>query len=660
MTNALKLCSLGAPAVIVFIASGLVATPAAGQASDTVNLKTVVVSATKSPVPRNELTQSVTVISGDDLRARGVARVSDALQLVPGATLAQNGSFGSVSSLFLRGGESRYTKVLIDGVAVNQTGGFFDFSHLTTDNIDRIEVVRGPASVLYGADAVTGIIQIFTRQGRGPPAVNASARGGTYGTADAELGLGGSSNGIAYSLAGAEHKSDGILKFNNQYYNGTLSGSMAFAPRATTDARISARYTNAEFHYPTDYTGAPVDSNSYRVQHRLTVGLNAGTAITPAIHGRILAGTNELSDLTEDIAVPFGAKSPLHSTAMSRGYRRNGEARLEFVLPASATLSVGGEYVREREYSTDAEGAVGSAAIPISRFAAERSIRAAYAELLGTAASRLSYTAAVRIDDNSDYASYTTYRLGTSVSVAAGTRVRGSFSTAFNAPAFSQLRPTLYTTGSPGLSPEKSASWEVGVEHFLESGYGHVSASYFNQRFNDLIQYVSGGPPSFKGSYANLAQAQSNGYEAELDITPPGIVSASASLTQATPRVSRISSAYSGDLTIGQALIRRPTHSATGSLTIAPRTGSLSVTANYVGKRPDVDFAAFPSPTVTLPAYTRVDVSGSLELWKGTHGSSLSLTARAENALDNKFETVLHFPAPGRVILIGARFSGSL
>ena len=91
-------------------------------------------------------------------------RVSDALQLVPGATLAQNGSYGSVSSLFLRGGESRYTKVLIDGVAVNQAGGYFDFSHLTTDNIDRIEVVRGPASVLYGADAVTGIIQIFTRR----------------------------------------------------------------------------------------------------------------------------------------------------------------------------------------------------------------------------------------------------------------------------------------------------------------------------------------------------------------------------------------------------------------------------------------------------------------------------------------------------------------
>jgi vitamin B12 transporter len=240
-----------------------------------------------------------------------------------------------------------------------------------------------------------------------------------------------------------------------------------------------------------------------------------------------------------------------------------------------------------------------------------------------------------------------------------GTRVRGSLGTAFNAPAFSQLRPTLYTVGSPGLSPEKSLSWETGIEHSLESGYGRITASYFNQRFDDLIQYVSGGPPTFKGSYANLAQARSNGYEATVDITPPGIVSAAASITQATPHVSRISPAFSG-LTIGQALIRRPTHSATASVTVSPSAGSLSVAASYIGKRPDVDFNLFPSPTVTLPAYTRVDVAGSLDLWKGQNGSSIGLTGRVENALDKRYETVLHFPAPGRVILVGARVSGSL
>src|SRR5436190_24043 len=147
------------------------------QATDTAQLRTVVVSASKVPRPAASLSQAVTVLSGDDLRARGIARVSDALREVPGASLVQSGSFGALTSLFLRGGESRYTKVLIDGVAVNAAGGFFDFSHLTTDNIDRIEIVRGPASVLYGADAISGIVQIFTRAGSNESQASISARG---------------------------------------------------------------------------------------------------------------------------------------------------------------------------------------------------------------------------------------------------------------------------------------------------------------------------------------------------------------------------------------------------------------------------------------------------------------------------------------------------
>src|SRR5919206_5102709 len=153
----------------------VVAENVCGQSPDTTKLEPVVVSASKIPQRADALPQAITVLSGDDLRARGVTRVSDALREVPGAQLVQSGSFGSLTSLFLRGGESRYTKVLIDGVAVNSAGGSFDFSHLTTDNIDRIEIVRGPASVLYGADAVTGVVQIFTRRGATTPSASIAA-----------------------------------------------------------------------------------------------------------------------------------------------------------------------------------------------------------------------------------------------------------------------------------------------------------------------------------------------------------------------------------------------------------------------------------------------------------------------------------------------------
>jgi len=348
---------------LVFGAYILAAERMSAQARDADTLGTVIISASKTPISRSELSQAVTVITGEDLRARGVARVTDALQLVPGATIAQNGSTGSVSSLFLRGGESRYTKILIDGVAVNQSGGFFDFSHLTTDNIDRIEIVRGPASVLYGADAVTGVVQVFTRQGRGPLSLNAGARGGTFGTVDADLGLSGAAKSIAYSLAGAQHRTDGILDFNNQYSNGTLSGAVSIVPGSANDLRLAARYTNAEFHYPTDFTGAPVDSNSYRVQHRLTVGLDGGRQINSSVRIGLLAGTNEVSDLTEDIAVPFGSLTPSHRADLSHGYRRTAEGRLTFALPTRATLNSGGEYLRERERSSSSSGPVGAEAI---------------------------------------------------------------------------------------------------------------------------------------------------------------------------------------------------------------------------------------------------------------------------------------------------------
>jgi vitamin B12 transporter len=647
--------------IISLAALALVAQSASAQDPDTITLNTVVISATKTPSPRSELTQSVTVINGDDLRARGVARVSDALQQVPGVILAQNGSFGSVTSLFLRGGESRYTKILIDGVAVNQAGGYFDFSHLTTDNVERIEIVRGPASVLYGADAVTGVIQIFTRQGRGPLSVGASGRGGTYGTIDGDLGLSGSRGAVAYSLAGAAHKTDGLYNFNNQYSNGTLSGSLALSPRPTTTARLNARYTNAEFHYPTDFTGAPVDTNSYRVQHRLTVGLDAAAELSPSAGVRFLAGTNEVSDLTEDIAVPFDATDRQHSADKSRAHRRTAEARLALGGSGeTGRLNIGAEYVWEGERNTGARGPVGASTSPTLQFDANRQTRGVYAELLGSPKRFVGYTAAIRLDDNSDYGTHTTYRLGTSYPVLDDTRIKASLSTAYNAPAFNQIRATLFTVANTDLSPERSRSWEVGVERLLTEAHARISASYFSQRFDDLIQFVSGGPPTFVGRYENLAQATSKGYEAELEVTPSKGTSASASFTVASPRVTAVSQDGDGSLVVGTALLRRPTHSGSASMTTASGGRSLSLTASYVGKRPDIDFNLFPSPTVTLPAYTRVDASSESAIWRGQRGSSLSLTARIENVLDKRYETVLHYPAPGRTFLVGARFSGSL
>src|SRR6185437_8085053 len=193
--------------VLPFLAL-LPATALAQRSDTTTSLEPVVVTATRLPTPSSSLSQPVTVLNGDELRARGVLTVAEALREAPGATLAQSGSYGGVTSLFLRGGESRYTKVLIDGTPINSVGGTQFFENLSMDNVDRIEIVYGPSSALYGADAVSGVIQIFTRRGAGPATLDADARAGTYGSHDESVLLRGGVPAAGYSIGGGWHATD--------------------------------------------------------------------------------------------------------------------------------------------------------------------------------------------------------------------------------------------------------------------------------------------------------------------------------------------------------------------------------------------------------------------------------------------------------------------
>jgi len=172
----------------------------AGQTpTDTVKLNPVVVTATRIPTPAADLPVAVTVISGVQLRQQGIRTVAEALRTVPGASVVTTNAYGSQTSLFLRGGESDYVKVLIDGVPQNAPGGAYDFANLTTDNVERIEVVRGPTSVLYGSDAMTGVVQIFTRDGRGAAHGSVAVSGGTYGSNAVDATFAGGGGRAGYS-----------------------------------------------------------------------------------------------------------------------------------------------------------------------------------------------------------------------------------------------------------------------------------------------------------------------------------------------------------------------------------------------------------------------------------------------------------------------------
>jgi vitamin B12 transporter len=643
------------PLIAALAAAGLPLGLLPAQDTTAVPLDTVVVSVSKAPGGSGTSTQATTVIHGHELRARGLTRVNDALRTVTGATVAGGGAVGSVTSLFIRGGESRYAKVLIDGVPVNAVGGYFDFAHLTTDNVERIEIVRGPASVVYGADAMTGVVHIFTRRGSGRPILDTEARAGTYGTRELLAAAAGGSQRTQYSVAAARHATDGILPFNNDYRNESWSGSFRLTPAAGASAGLALRYGTSRYHFPTDFTGVVEDSNSFRDQRRLTVGIDASRRFGQRLDLAFLAGASRITDINDDVDPPppwVGGSDEIHSRFTSRTARSTAEARASYGI-ARSLLTAGVEYSRENELSRSQQGPVGTPLTEIGTFRGVRTTRVAFGELSGDI-SPVEYVVSGRVDDPSDFGSYRTYRLA--MSAGRALRARVSAGAAFNAPSFSQLLPTDFTVGSPHLLPERSRSFEVGGEWRAPGERLRLGVTRFEQRFTQLIQFVGGGPPDWLGSFANLAAARSDGWELEGRAVPLAGLTAVASYTRLNARVARLEESYEGPLQVRQPLIRRPRNAAAAALTYAGwRRGTATISARYVGPRPDLDFREFPSPTVEVAAHTVVDATVVVRPFSTGIGERVALTVRAANLLDREYEEILYYRAPGRTILLGVR-----
>jgi vitamin B12 transporter len=319
------------------------------QPADTVILNPVVVTATRLPRSVDGVPAAVTVLRGVELRAQGIHTVFEALRDVPGASVVQTGSYGGQTSLFLRGGQSNYVKVLVDGVPVNQPGGSFDFANLTTDNIERIEVLRGPASVLYGSDAVTGVVQIFTRRGTGASRAEASVRAGTYGTLGWDAETSGGSRVASYSVSISRFASDGMYAFNNQYHNTVFSGLARVAPDDRTDATLTLRYGDNAFHFPTNGAGVPLDHNQFGYGSGPTLGLDLGHSFTRRFEARLLLATNETSGGFDNRPDSTADSSRFQSLDDLR--RSSADLRANLSLSSGTVVTVGTAVEQEHERS---------------------------------------------------------------------------------------------------------------------------------------------------------------------------------------------------------------------------------------------------------------------------------------------------------------------
>ena len=572
----------------------------------------VVVTATLAPEEESEVGSATTVITRARIEETGATSVLEVLRLVPGLDVVRAGSDGAVTSVFLRGGSSAHALVLVDGIRVNSPYfGGYDFSSTSTANVERIEVVRGPFSALYGSDALGGVIQIFTRPPGSKAAVSGSVEAGGAGSRGASVFASAGVRDAAIAISVGDARTGGERA--NSAWRGT-SGSVRvdLHPSDSFSASIEAEVRSAESEVP-GAVGAetPHASGGIREQ-RIAVPVtwkhDAGRETS------LLVATTRAEPTFRNPDDPFFSSSDsdartvqLRATETWRSSRRTLVAFASWdAWEVSSKTSYGPALDRDRSR--------------IWAAGAQESLR------LGD---RWSATGGIRYDRHSTFGGELSPR-GTVSRLSAGSRwkFRVSAGRAFRAPSIGELYYPY--SGNPELRPERSTTFEIGLERYLKGG-GRVEVSAFRSDYQDLILYDF---PSSRNE--NVGRALSRGIEvaARWPVSRRLAFDAGYTLLEAEDRLT------------GRDLPRRPRHRAYVAATAHPLDRLLlTVTTTFVGSRSDVDGVTFEP--VKSPAYFRLDLFARREF------ARYSPFVRMDNLADRRYAEADGYPAAGRRLAFG-------
>ena len=582
--------------------------PSFAQTQATPQLAETVVTATRVAQPLSDVVADVSIIDRAQIERSGAVGVADVLKRLPGIEITRNGGPGATTSVFLRGAESRFTAVYIDGVRVDsQATGGAAWEAIPLALIDRIEVLRGPAAAVYGSDAIGGVIQIFTKRGEAGFAPYAGVGLGTYNTRKLDAGFSGASGAFDYALGLAHEKSDGFnaraIAGQNPDKDGyrNQSANLRLGFQVNQAQRLEATYLTSDGNSGYDSSLRADDRNLHKLQ---TLGLNWQAQWTQAWSTRLSA--TESTDRYETTPSPYLTETRL------RGYTLLNEVRLgEHLLTAALE--------RKEDHLKNA---------PIDQGRSQNALA------LGYGFSHQAHTVQlnVRHDKDSEFGGKTTGSAAYAYAFTPAWRATASAGTAFRAPTLYQ-RFSEY--GVATLVPEKSRNVELGLR--WTQGASSAGLVAYRNKVDNLITFAGAGPcASAFGCYSNTARAEYSGATLSASHAMNG-VNLAASLDVQNPR----------DLATGKSLARRAKEHATLSADTRVANWQLGAEAQFSGKR--FDDAA---NTRVLSGYSLVNLSASTPISK-----DWTLLARIDNLADKKYEVARTYGTAGRSFYAGVKWA---
>jgi outer membrane cobalamin receptor len=612
----------------------------------------VVVTAQALPLDADSSPAPVTILTREQIDQRVATSLPDLLATQPGFSLGRTGPEGGSASLFLDGGNSNYTKVLVDGVPANIPGGLIDFSNFTLDNIEKIEVVHGAESALYGSDAMDGVIQIFTRRGTTRiPEFTASADGGTFDTGHGGAELSGLLGRFDYSAAVADLETDGQGP-NDAFRNRTLSGNFGWRISDTARISLALRDNDSQAGTPGQTLIQPANLTDTVSLHDFNAGVHAEFTTGSHWHHQLSATEAYFREFNFD---PF--------TPTFYQYNRADFGGQSTYLWKGFGVTAGYEYEIENGFlSTTADEG-----LSLAETHARRNNQAGFLDVRWEPIARLTLNAGARAEDNADFGTRVMPRAGASyvLRIAPGafgdTRLLASYGQGIVEPRFDQSYGTdPCFPGNPNLLPDQSRTVHAGLEQKLASDRVRVTADYFDSSFHNIVSFLSvapsaaclaAGAPFGAGTFFNtdLARARGANLSGEARITR--WLSASASYTyDSTRTLSAPTNPADVDPNYlpGSRLLRRPVHSGNLSLNANYWRMNWNISGYFTGQRFDYNFPG----QIIDPGYALLNLAASYNVARG-----FSLYGRINNLANKPYEEAYGFPALGREFRIGVKYT---